>query len=87
MIGERPAHHKATLAFVTSANVSANVDVALARQLGAACRKRLTRGPVAAIGRALDEKWQRPGDVGRLEDYGVQFDAVLEHGSLRRRRW
>ncbi len=35
---------------------------------------------VHAVGGALDEEWERGGDVGGLEDDGVELDAIA-HGN------
>ena len=76
------AHHELSLALVAAANVAADVDVALAGQLGTSAEKRGAVGPVASVGRALDEEWQRCGDVRRLQINQVQLDAVAhgDHG-------
>ena len=80
MVAERAAHHELTLALEAAANVFIYVDVAGARQLRTLAEERGTVGGVHTVGRALDEERQRCGDVGRLEDDGVQFDTVA-HGN------
>src|ERR1019366_9516108 len=80
MIGQCAAHDELAFALKTAANVLAHVDVAVARQLGAAAEERGAIGAVDAVRSALNEEWQRRVDVRRFENDGVQFDTIA-HGN------
>ena len=58
---------------VAPANILGNIDVAVASEFGTLGKECGARGFVHAVGSALHEKRQRRGDVGRLEDDGMQL--------------
>ena len=80
MIDQGPAHHKLALALVTAANVLVHVDVAVSGQFRAAPKEGGAVGSVHTVRRALDEEWERGGDVCGFENHGVELDAVA-HGN------
>ena len=79
MIDHGATHDELTFTLVASADVFVDEDVTGAGELGPLAKERGARGGVRAIGCALDKKWKGLGDVGGLEDDGVEFDAIA-HG-------
>jgi hypothetical protein len=76
------AHDEFAIAFVAAADVAADVDVAFTGQLWTDKGERGAVGSIATVGGALDEEWERGGDVGGLENDDVELDAVAhgDHG-------
>ena len=79
MVGQGAHHHEFAFALEAAADVFADVDVAGAGEFRTVGEEGGAGGAVHAIGGALHEEGQRGGDVGGLEDHGVQLDAVA-HG-------
>ena len=83
VIDDGAAHDKFAFALEAAADVFVRRRCSRrGRVLGGSRRRKRGDVPSHAVGSALDEEGKRRGDVGGLEDDGVEFDSVAhgDHG-------